>query len=104
MKRQSHDDVTRRLHELAKRSETGFRYTRHALDEMRADQVSKLDVHYVLKRCPVVRVEQNRMEETWNVRGRDADGRMIEIVLVAYERELKIKIITVWRAREGRNR
>ena len=28
----------------------------------------------------------------------------IEIVLVAYERELKIKIITVWRAREGRNR
>ena len=51
----------------------------------------------MLCRCAVVRVEQNRFEETWNARGGDVDGRQINAVVVAYEDTVTIKIVTVWR-------
>ena len=91
----------KRLRELANDSEVVFSYTRHALEEMRKDQVWKLDVESVLRRCSVVRVELNLGEEAWNARGQDTDERMLEIVVVAYETDLRIKIISAWERKGG---
>ncbi len=78
-------------------SEVRFRFREHALVEMAKDKVTELDVRSMLCRCAVVRVEQNRFEETWNARGGDVDGRQINAVVVAYEDTVTIKIVTVWR-------
>jgi hypothetical protein len=88
-------DEGRRLRALSTNASVRFAYTDHALSEMRKDQATKLDIEYALKRGAVVRVEWNR-EEVWNVRGSDADGRAFEIVVVAYETEIRIKLITAW--------
>lgn len=53
----------------------------------------------LLKRCAVVMVEQSRFEETWRAEGRDVDGNLINVVLVAYEDRMMIKVITAWRCR-----
>jgi hypothetical protein len=64
---------------------------------MAKDKVTELDVRSMLRRCAVVRVEQNRFEETWNAQGSDADGKRITAVVVAYEDIVTIKVVTVWR-------
>lgn len=96
-----HDEGSR-LRDLANNRETFFSYSNHAQEEMRKDQLLKPDVESVLRRCPVVRVEMNSGEESWNVRGRDTDGRMIEVVVVAYEDDLRIKILSTWHLKEHR--
>lgn len=89
---------TSRLRTLANDSSTNFAYTRHATTEMMNDQISKPDVEWVLKRSAVRQVEfdSQRNEDTWNVRGKDLDERLIEIVIVAYQNEARIKIITTF--------
>lgn len=89
-------DEGRRIRSLAKNDAINFTYRRHALDEMRKDNITKPDVEFMLRSCRVNCVEQNRFEETWNVYGRDADGRAVQAVVVAYEEEVLIKIITAW--------
>jgi hypothetical protein len=64
---------------------------------MGADDISKLDVLYVLRRCPVVRAEPGIRDETWNVRGKDTDERTLEIVVVVNEDNLTIKVVTAWK-------
>lgn len=89
-------DETSRLHILANDSLILFAYTHHAMKEMRKDQLVKQDVEYVLRRGVVQKVELNRGEETWNVVGSDTDERLLQIVIVPYEREIEIKVITTW--------
>ncbi|MEX2632129.1 MAG: DUF4258 domain-containing protein [Tistlia sp.] len=91
-----HHDEGRRIRELANNPSTRFLYRKHAQEEMRNDHISKLDVLYVLRRGSVVRVEQSLGDETWNVRGSDGDGRRLEIVVVAYEDRVRVKVITAW--------
>lgn len=74
-----------------------YRWCEHTLDEMRKDGIDKLDVIAMPKRCKVVRVEQNRFEETWNAEGGDCDGNPITAVVVAYEDRITIKVVTSWR-------
>lgn len=52
----------------------------------------------MLRRCSVVRVEQNRFEETWNADGSDTDGKRMTVVVVAFEDTIAIKVVTAWRA------
>ncbi|GEO80811.1 DUF4258 domain-containing protein [Pararhodospirillum oryzae] len=87
---------TKRLHALVSAHDCGFKYTFHALEEMTKADILRNDVEYVLRRATVQKVEQNQFEETWNCVGSDMDERRLEIVVVAYEREIKIKIITAW--------
>ncbi|MBK1663989.1 hypothetical protein CKO38_01910 [Rhodospirillum rubrum] len=91
-----HHDETRRLHALATNPGTLWEFRAHAQDEMRKDGITKPDVQTVLRRSAVVKVEQARFEETWLVHGKDCDERTLEIVVVAYEDVLRIKIITAW--------
>jgi hypothetical protein len=90
-------DEGRRLRELAGNRDVRFRWTDHALDEMAKDNISVLAVRSMLKRCSVVRCEQNRREDAWSAVGNDVNGTRITAVVVAYEHLIKIKVITAWR-------
>ena len=81
----AHHDEGRRLRALANQADVRFRFREHALTEMAKDSITMLDVRSMLRRCSLVRVEQNRFEEAWNADGTDADGRRITVVVVAYE-------------------
>jgi len=87
---------TKRIRALASNSSCRFKYTGHALDEMRKDKIERPDVEHALKLARVVRVEQIGFEDTWNCVGSDIDGRKIEVVAVVYEDRILVKIITAW--------
>ena len=70
-------------------------YRKHARERMIERQVSALDVDHLLKSSPVVRVEPHQRETRWNVRGRDLDGREIEVVVVVIEDAIEIHVVTV---------
>lgn len=93
----TYHDEGRRLRTLASKPDVRFRFRDHALDEMAKDGITMLDVRSMLRRCSVVRAEQNRFEETWNADGSDADGRRMTVVVVAYEDTITIKVVTAWR-------
>jgi hypothetical protein len=97
MPKNQYTDQGRRLRALARDTSVQFRWTRHALEEMNSDNITRNDVRTVLRKGLVIRVESNRYEETWNCLGIDLDERKIEIVVVANENELSIKVITVWK-------
>jgi hypothetical protein len=96
-------DEGRRLRAVAKDRLVRFAYTTHALAELRKDQLTKVDVEFVLKRAAIVGIGSSKGEETWNAQGRDTDERLVEIVIVLYEYEKKIKIVTAWHVKEARH-
>jgi Domain of unknown function (DUF4258) len=71
-----------------------FRFTRHARDEMAADQIIEADVRYVLGRYGVSWVEWKK-DEIWHVEGLDVDGRSIRVVITVIVDIVVVKIITV---------
>lgn len=90
-------DERRRLLRISSNVACIFRYTAHALDEMRNDGIERTDVEFVLRRGIVARVEPHpRDGERWNVRGRDTDGRELEVVIALLEEVITIKVITAW--------
>lgn len=89
-------DEAKRLRDLAKNPRLSLKITKHAREEMDKDNIKVLSILSMLKRCKVVRVEQNRFEETWNAEGSDIDGNPMTVVVVAYEDRIKIKVITAW--------
>lgn len=75
-------------------------YMRHAeKDELPADGIAKIDVENMLRRCIVSLIEDSGGEETWRAQGPDLDGRMLTAVVVAYEDDNSIKVITGWAGR-----
>jgi hypothetical protein len=62
------------------------------------DEIAKLDVHNMLKRCSVTNVEDTDGEIGWRAEGTDIDGRRIAAIVVAYEDDEnpEIKIVTTW--------
>ena len=85
-----------RLRGLAVNPAVRFRWTFHAEKELLKDEIPKIDILNMLKRCRVTLVEMSKGEETWRAEGRDADGREITAVVVVYEDAILIKIITCW--------
>ncbi len=87
-----------RLRTLARNPHVLFGWTNHADDERRKDNIAKLDVHNMLKKCLVSNVEITDGEDTWRAEGKDIDARPIAAVVVAYEDENspEIKILTTW--------
>ncbi len=85
-----------RLRILARNRAVQLRFTKHGLEELQKDNISRIDVQNMLRRCRVTLVEDRKGEETWRAEGADNDGRPIAVVVVAYEEELTIKIITGW--------
>jgi hypothetical protein len=75
-----------------------FWWTAHAEKERRKDNIAKIDVHNMLRRCSISNVEDTGSEEGWRAEGTDVDGRSIVAIVVAYEDNAspEIKIVTTW--------
>nr|WP_295237154.1 DUF4258 domain-containing protein [uncultured Brevundimonas sp.] len=71
-------------------------YRKHALKEMENDGIVRIDVESMMRACRVTLVEQSQGEETWRAEGADFNGRDIAAVVVPYEDDLEIKVITAW--------
>ena len=95
------EDEASRLRALASNRRTRIRYTKHAEEELIKDDIAKIDVENMLRRCRVTLVEQ-KQELTWRAEGTDSDGRKIAAVVVAEEDVLKVKVVTGWAVRKGR--
>jgi hypothetical protein len=86
-----------RLRTLAKNPDVLVWWTDHAEVERNKDQIAKIDIHNMLKRCRVSNVEDTDREECWRAEGTDIDGRGIAAIVVAYEDDPpEIKVITNW--------
>ena len=92
----SYEHEAGRLRSLAS-SGANVWYTRHAETELANDDIAKLDVENMLRRCSVALVEVNSSgDTTWRAVGTDSDGRRIVAVVVANEDDHEIKVITGW--------
>jgi len=72
-----------------------FIWTSHALERMAARDVIEADVVEVLTNGQVI-LEERKQDILWRVRGRDIDGRQLEIVVAVYEESIEIKVVTVF--------
>jgi hypothetical protein len=85
-----------RLRRLAKNSEVVFVYRPHAEKAMKDDELYKIDVENMLRRCSVANVEDSDGEEAWRAYGSDGNGRKFFTIVVPYEDDLSVKVITVF--------
>jgi hypothetical protein len=93
----AYENEASRLRKLARRPDTLVWFSSHGDDERQKDGIAKLDVHNMLKRCRVSKVEETDGEECWRAEGTDIDSRAIAAEVVAYEDDPpEIKIITTW--------
>jgi hypothetical protein len=77
------------------RANPRFVWTHHAIEEMEKDSIFKIDIMKMLQRCTLTLIEY-KQEEEWRAEGKDNDGRSITVVMVVYEQQKKIKVITAW--------
>jgi hypothetical protein len=92
----NYEEVAGRLRRLARNPAVRFLYRRHAETELRADGIEKLDIENMLRRCSVSLSEISGRELTHRAEGTDGAGRPIAAVVVMYEEDLVIKVITGW--------
>jgi hypothetical protein len=84
------------LRRLAQHDDVLFIYRPHALRAMKDDGLYKIDVENMLRRCSVANVEDSDGEEAWRAYGSDGDGRKFFAIVVPYEVDCEIKLITVF--------
>jgi hypothetical protein len=84
------------LRRLAQDSEVVFVYRPHAQKAMKDDDLYKIDVENMLRRCSVVNVEDSEGEVAWRAYGSDGDGRKFFVIVVPYADDPSIKVITVF--------
>lgn len=93
----SYEHEAARLRKLARRADVTVWFSNHGDDERQKDNIAKIDVHNMLKRCQVTKVEESGGEDCWRAEGTDIDGRQIAAEIVAYEDDPpEIKIVTTW--------
>ena len=85
-----------RLRRLARTPGVLLDFTLHSEKRMRQRGVSRLDIKSSLTAGAVTRVELHGIEERWTVQGHDKDGRQIEIIVIVYEEEKEIIILSVF--------
>ena len=84
------------LRSLARNPATDIAFTRHAAERMMQRQVTKLDVVAALRKGKVIDIALREGETCWLTTGDDLDGRTLGIVVVPYQSESVIKVITVF--------
>jgi hypothetical protein len=93
----AYENEASRLRKLARRPDCTVWWTDHAEVERLKDNIAKIDVQNMLKRCSVSKAEDSGGEECWRAEGTDIDGRRIAAEVVAYEDDPpEIKIVTTW--------
>jgi hypothetical protein len=93
-------DKTRRLHRIARKQTATVDYSRHALEEMSLDAISRNDVETLLRRSAVTDVQP---DDRWRVSGKDQNERNLEVIVCVEEDELLIDVITAWDRKLGRS-
>lgn len=90
-------DETQSLHNVLGNPRAVVAYTRHAEEQMTKRQIDRLDVRRVLETGTVEAIDTRPGgDETWNVRGRDLDGRELIVVCVVFEDLIRVKIVTAF--------
>jgi hypothetical protein len=94
----AHEHEAGRLRNLARAGRVLIWFTGHGGEERQNDDIPKIEVVNMLKRCSVTLVEVNNKsgEEEWRAEGKDGDGRGITAVVVVDEDALEIKVVTTW--------
>lgn len=72
-----------------------FRYTKHALERMAERDITDPDVVSALTNGQVTLVEY-KTDFVWRVRGKDIDGRSLQVEVAVYEDEVRVKVITAF--------
>jgi hypothetical protein len=88
---------TQIVKKLAKDRRCKFIWTIHSLEEMTARfpaPATAADVEHCLMSGQVI-LEEYKRDILWRVKGRDLDGRVMEVVIAVFEEEKRIKVITV---------
>lgn len=93
------DDEASALRALARKPGARFLYRRHAEVELQKDDIPKIDVENMLRRCRVTMIEERGGELTRRAEGTDINGRLIVVIVVPYEADVSVKIITGWAAK-----
>lgn len=68
---------------------------KHAPEMMTKRHIDAFDVRRILKTGTVETIDIGR-EETWNVRGKDSEGRTVIVVCVVYEELVRVKVVTAF--------
>ena len=95
MSQQSYVKETQILRRVASDPECSWEYKKHALKRMAERNITAPDIEQVLIKGHVV-LEEWKNDILWRVRGRDLDGREVEVVASVDEGEIKIKVVTVF--------
>jgi hypothetical protein len=82
-----------RLHNILADKDREIRFSRHALEEMEADQITAPDVLRVLTTGQVTWFEKKK-DDIIHVEGRDVDGRRIRVVVGLRDTVKVLMIIT----------
>jgi hypothetical protein len=69
--------------------------TSHVRLRMREREVSFVDLQHVIERGAVTEDQSEHGETKLRMRGRDVDGRSLDIVIVIDEGEVSIRVVTV---------
>lgn len=86
------------IRKLANAGECTFSFRKHAEDRLIERGLAKFDAINILKRCSVEASGVDKGEMTWRCVGTDADGARWVIVVVPYETQCRIKVITCFPA------
>lgn len=74
-----------------------LKMTKHAKRQMLERDINYSDIKTVLKHCIVTKEDLEKGEWVFNAQGTNIDGETIVFVVVPYEKEIKIKVISSWK-------
>jgi hypothetical protein len=86
---------TQILRRVANDPNCGWRFTKHAEQEMGNDGWTADDVKHAVMNGRVI-LEEHKRDVLWRVVGRDFDGNQIQVVVAVYEGSIKIKVVTAF--------
>jgi hypothetical protein len=83
------------LRRVAGHPECSWRFTKHALEEMKKDGWTADDVKHAVTNGRIVLQEQ-KQDVLWRVQGKDIDGNGIQVVVAVDEASITIKVVTTF--------
>ena len=88
--------ITDAIRSLARKRGVSWEFDSHAEEEMRKDNIDRLDVQNALSDCKVT--EEQYYEPFWRyvTIGPDTDGRKITVIIELEEMCLRIFVVTAW--------
>ncbi|MDF0581604.1 DUF4258 domain-containing protein [Bradyrhizobium yuanmingense] len=86
---------TQSLRRVANNPKCRFRFTVHALEEMKSDGWTVPDIQFALMNGHVV-LHEIKKDLLWRVEGADLDGRRLTVIVAVYELAIEIKVVTAF--------